>query len=769
DAAIGLDFEDGKATLRIYVTSDQRGCRAVVTRGTQVHLDESFDGSPQVWYERSFDTCIGDVLDGATIVVSDRFGNVLVSWCIDAAPQLENPDPARAIDVPDRLDSVESLYLAGLHLEQYRHATREPEDYYREGLLRDPGDIRCNNALGALLYRRGLFAEAEACFRQAIERLTRHNPNPHDGEAYYNLGLSLVMQARYDEAVSAFYKATWNAAMQDAAFFQLARLAVRQAKYLEAENLLQRCLDRNAGHSQAGHLRVVVLKKLGRLQDAMSFAESELHRDPFNYGILFETSLQTGSFATFDARARRDWNNYLETAIDYASAGLLDAAIAVLKHYLEFRNHRSESALIFYYLADYCEQQGNSAETSEWYLLAEEADSSCCFPNKLSDICVLQRAASKNSTDARALYYLGNLWYDRARPERAIACWEQSRERDSNYPTVWRNLGLAYYNNREEPELAWDAFSRAIQLRPTDARVFYELDQLARRLNQNPKDRFKRLDARRSLVQERDDLYLEYVTLLNLLGRHQNALDHLLARTFHPWEGGEGKVAAQFVVATTELAREAIQEHRFDDALSLLGQAQHWPKSLGEGKLPGIKENNTYFYLGLAHHGQGQRETSRQFLELAADGNVEPTSAKYYNDHPPEMAYYQGLALRALHRENEARMRFQSLIDFGTTHLSDDVTVDFFAVSLPDFLVFKDDLDQRHDTHCRFMMALGHLGLSDAGRAMAGFDAVLSQDQSHQGAVIHRRQIDVLREFGLTSMSRDSSERAVVSGPPSMR
>ena len=100
------------------------------------------------------------------------------------------PSPAQAIPEPKHLESNEFLYLAGLHLEQYRHATRKPEDYFRETLARDRGDIRCNLALGRLFYRRGLYCESEDCFRIAVERATRHNPNPVDGESFYNLGLA---------------------------------------------------------------------------------------------------------------------------------------------------------------------------------------------------------------------------------------------------------------------------------------------------------------------------------------------------------------------------------------------------------------------------------------------------------------------------------------------------------------------------------------------------------------------------------------------------
>ncbi|WP_186774481.1 hypothetical protein [Chitinophaga pinensis] len=64
---------------------------------------------------------------------------------------------------------MEDLYLNGHHLEQYRHATFNPVDYYEEGLRRSPGDIRCNNAMGLLLLRRGQFAKAEPYFRMAIK------------------------------------------------------------------------------------------------------------------------------------------------------------------------------------------------------------------------------------------------------------------------------------------------------------------------------------------------------------------------------------------------------------------------------------------------------------------------------------------------------------------------------------------------------------------------------------------------------------------------
>src|SRR5208283_3344496 len=103
--------------------------------------------------------------------------------------------------------SADELFITGLHLEQYRHATRCPTPYWREALRRDPLDWRCNHALGLWHFKRGEFAEAEKLFRRAIQRLTRRNANPSEGEVFYSLGLCLRHLGRADEAYDAFYKA----------------------------------------------------------------------------------------------------------------------------------------------------------------------------------------------------------------------------------------------------------------------------------------------------------------------------------------------------------------------------------------------------------------------------------------------------------------------------------------------------------------------------------------------------------------------------------
>ena len=102
---------------------------------------------------------------------------VLVEYTVYEKQPEPIPEPAEPMKSPEEMKSTEELYLAGTHLEQYRHATFEPADYYLEGLKRDSTDIRLNNSYGLLLYKRGRIKDSIPYFRAAIKKQTWKNPN----------------------------------------------------------------------------------------------------------------------------------------------------------------------------------------------------------------------------------------------------------------------------------------------------------------------------------------------------------------------------------------------------------------------------------------------------------------------------------------------------------------------------------------------------------------------------------------------------------------
>lgn len=738
DAAVGLEVVDSRVIARVYTSAKHLGAHVVLKAGAHTLVDEVFDSTPASHNEFKASLPAGANSDELAMTVYDQFGRELVCYT-PKQTDTTVPEPAREIPPPVEIGSNEALYLAGMHLEQYRHATRRAEDYFREALSRDRGDLRSNLALGRLLYRRANFCEAERCFRTAVERAVQHNPNPPDGECYYLLGLALIAQERFTEAEDALHKATWNAACQDVAWFQLARIAMRNKRWTEAEDLLRECLSRNARHHQATHLLAVAYVKQQKLEAARRVVDDELQHDPFSHGILFESAYALAyEWDDFDLRARDYSHNYIELASDYAAAGLFERGVAVLEHYLERTGDPGDDSLLIYYLAYFQEKLGNRDVARGLSHQAAKQLRSGFFPNRLKDISVLKAAVDRFPGDYRALCDLGNILFNRRRYDEAIQCWEDACNLANDYAQPARNLGLAYFNRRNDSELAWKCLKNAQRIDPADSRILFELDQLAKRLNHDPADRLARLQSHPDCVDARDDLTIEQIGLLNQLGKHEEALELLLRRNFRPWEGGEGKVSAQYVLSLSELARRALAEGHHQEGIELLNRCLDWPESLGEGKLHGIQENNIHYWLGIACQQARDHQQAAEWFTRASRGLAEPHSPLFYNDQPPEMIFYQGLALSALSREAEANQRFSKLVEYGNAHLNDPGEISFFAVSLPDFLVFEADLTLQNELHCRFMKALGYLGLREMAAAEEQFERILELDVNHMGAITHR-------------------------------
>ncbi len=726
-AAVNLEVENDAAHFGVY-TSAARNLTVRLERLKQVLYEKRIGLDPEtVLIDQAAlpaDTKPQEL--SLSILEGD---SILLAYSPLPDEEADIPAPATAARPPEEIESIEELFLNGLHLEQYRHATYAPEQYYFEGLRRDPGDSRCNNGLGLLLFRRGKFAQAEPYFRKAIERITLRNPNPYDGEPYYNLGLSLRMQGRITEAFNAFHKAVWNAAWQDCAYFELARLSSQDENYPQALNYLKRSLSRNERHYKARHLMIALFRRLGDLESSRRESVRSLESDPLEYGALWERYLLDGDLE-FQRIVGSDPGVHIEIGLDYAHAGLFEDSIRLLERV-------AFDPLAAYTLGWVLVQSGHEQAATDQFRQAAALPVDYCFPNRLEDVIVLEAAQRADPQDARAPYYLGNFWYAHRCYSEAIECWEKSAELDSGFATVFRNLGLAYFNKRGDAQKALACFEKAFTLNPADGRVFYELDQLFKQLKRRPCDRLHVLQQHPDLVEQRDDLSIELITLLNLCGCPDDAYEHLKQRNFHPWEGGEGKVTGQYVISLVEKARAFILAGKASSAIDLLVQAQEYPHNLGEGKLVGAQENNVFYYLGLAYEQLGDPEKAFDAFRRASTGSRDPTSPMYYNDQPPEMIFYQGLALQKLDQEDEAISIFNKLVAYGQSHMNDQIQMDYFAVSLPDFLVFEVDLNTHNKMHCHFMLGLGYLGIGKIEAAKEHLAAVLALDPSHLGATLH--------------------------------
>ena len=737
DVIVNVETQGGNTQIVIYATSERKNAIVRFKNASgNVYFVEKIDISPSEPCRLEWFTGITPPED-IILEVYDADGRALIAYRAEKPEAKTTPAPASAAKEPKDIASIEQLYLTGLHIEQYRHATYNPMDYYMEALSREPDDARCNNAAGMFYMRRGQFAKAEAHFRKAIATLAERNPNPCDGEPHYNLGWCLKMQNRQNEAYDAFFKSAWNAAWQDAAYLALAQIEAGKGKWEAVLEKTERCLVRNGRNHKARQLKASALRKMGRKDEALKWIDDALQIDMFNMGCRFEKYLLTGDESLLKAMNSLMGNrvhSYIEYALDFAAAGMYGEADMLLSNSII---GAATYPMTYYALGYFASLDGNSAKAGEYYAKAAQMSPDKCFPNRIEELNILQDAMRLNPNDAKAPYYLGNFWYAARQYTEAIECWARSAELDESFPTVLRNLALAYYNKRGEKAKARVLLEKAFALDTTDARLLMELDCLYKKLGQPHAERLSFLEQHLPLVEQRDDLCIERITLYNQMGEYEKARGLLASRKFHPWEGGEGKVTRQYVLCRLQLAKQALAEKRFAEALALLHETDAYPHNLGEGKLPTLEENDVDFFKGAAYQGLGDDYNARLYFAKAARGSSEPVQAFFYNDAQPDKIFYQGLAWRAMGNDDKALNCFNKLIAHGEKHLNDDCRIDYFAVSLPDLAIWDDDLNRRNRIHCYYVMGLGYLGKNDTAKAKEHLEKAAEMDINHQDAQLH--------------------------------
>lgn len=744
-AALNLEKSENGVHIIVYTTEKYHNAEIVLWKnGEEIHRDVR-DLSPVDIYEMEIPVEISDMHEFKAAVLLQ--GQTLVEYQPEEEKIPELASPAEAAKNPEEIMTNEELLLTAQHIEQHRHATYLPDPYYLEGLKRDSGDSRINNAYGMLLFRRGNFLEAEKHFRAAIRRLTWRSPNPYDSEPYYNLGLTLFYQGRKAEAYDAFYKATWSNEQQEMSFYYLAVIETEQENYESALMLVEKGLVKNSHNIKARGLKAVLLRKLGRKEEAQQWIASNLKVDPFDYLSRFEQAFLSGETGNAEEERallketaslmRADKERYLQIARDYAESGMYQEALWTLDQCGQ------SYPLLSYYRAYYLLKFGETDAAREEYARAEAASPLYCFPNKLEDLIVLENAVRCYPEGAKAYYYLGCLYYDKLQFEKAIDLWEKSEVLDDSFPTVHRNLALAYYNKQKRPEKAKKELEKAFALDKTDARVFFELDQLYKKLGTDFSVRLKKYEENWKLIEERDDAMLEYVTLCNLLGMNQKAYDTIMLHQFRPWEGAEGRISAQYKTALLEMAKDKLEATDYVGAKELLEKALCYPENLGEGRLEGTKDNNLYYYVGIVEKHLGNMDAATECFCRAQEGSNEPAGVMYYYDQPADMILYQGLAYQELGDVKGAHACFNKLMDYGERHLNDQMKDDFFAVSLPDFLIFEDDMEKKNKAHCHYLMGLAYLGAGDEEKAQKQFDQALQYDYNHQNCRIYRKHREI--------------------------
>jgi tetratricopeptide (TPR) repeat protein len=268
-----------------------------------------------------------------------------------------------------------------------------------------------------------------------------------------------------------------------------------------------------------------------------------------------------------------------------------------------------------------------------------------------------------------------------------------------------------------------------------------EYDQLCAKLNDPLAQRLEFLQRHIGRVLQRDDCTVALASLYNLTGQPATALDVLTNRRFHPWEGGEGSVLRQFTTARILLGKQALAADDAAAALTHFTGAMETPANLGEAYHLFQAKADVNYWIGMAHKSlENSQEAAHHFHASATEAGDFAEMAVIA--HSP-LSYYRGLSLRELGRDDEARVLFEDLRKHGERQLLESARIDYFATSLPNLLVFEEDLQARRAAESHLLIAMAYHGLGDVAAAREALAKVMSFTNADQHAINLKLELDL--------------------------
>jgi len=734
-AAVNLDLTNkNTAKIAFNTTSAYENANALLRAGEKIIFDQRIDISPDKPFTQEI--ALPDTAKEQNLRISlhSADGEELIAYTPVKTEKAPMPEPVEAPSEPKDFKTVEQLYLTGLRLEQFHNPALQPYPFYEEALRRDPNNYRVNVALGILYFKQGLFQDAEKCFQRAIDRATYNYTSPRDGEAHYYHGLVQKLLGKYDAAYDDLYKATWSYGSHTAAYYHLAEIACIRGEFDTALDHIDRAIVTNAWNTKAMDLKAAILRRLGRFEQAAQLASEVLTTDLLDFWAANELYLAKFAMkakdeadkqlSTLKKRMRDDVQSHLELAVDYGNSGLYDEAIDVLSR-LDTSDGKTGSTypMLYYYLAFYSGKKGQAEKAAKYYKLASKMPADYCFPFRLESIEVLRTAFKNNPSDARAHYYLGNLFYDH-QPENAIKEWEKSVALDDTFATAQRNLGFAYARDLDDVPKAIASYEKAIACNKKDPRPYYELDLLYERDGRlSPQERLSLLESNNQAIIKRDDAFSRKVILSVQLGDYDKALDLMMNRHFHTWEGG-ATVHDAFVDSHLLRGTNHFEAGRCRQALKDYQTALEYPENF-ETSTPyrGGRDCQVYYYIATAYEALGDKEKAKESYEKS----VAAKQSQAWSD----LRYYQALSYRKLGREDKSVEILDGLIAFAQAEAGVDFFAKFGEKEPPKFRMANNN----------YLLGLAYLGKGSKTEAKAKFAEALKLNPNHLWAAVLLSQL----------------------------
>lgn len=689
DCAIRL----AQDAIHLQATGTFGPAQVTVRQGEQVLLEETVTLTPAAPVALAWSRPEGFV----SITVTSQ-GRTIAAYQEEKPDNLKKPPVKDPMPVAAEVASADELYLAGVHVEQYRDPAVMPDAYWLEALKRNPNHAGALLGMAKYCYQMARLTEAESYARNALTALTKFNMHTQFGDPYFLLAQILEAQGKTEEAYDLYYKASWNGSAVSKSMAKLACLDLKRGDPLSALSHARQSLRKDADQPLAPVALAIALTQLGQQEQAREVIAQGLKNDRFNMLLRWLSPMEKDYF--FEKMDAEPAQTVLDMVFDLLSMGQKDLGIQLLEQFGQSRGH---SAMTLYTLG-YLKNDAALALQADTTVLGDT------FPNRLGEIQVLQCAAAAGSKHAPFL--LGCLLYDKRQYEKAAALFEESvRLEPDNYMTH-RSLAVAWFSHLGRKNDALKELEIARKLNCTQ-QLLYESVIALDIIGADPAEKIALLEPHAAEFR-RDDLFVELAKAYNQNRQPRKALDLLLSHTFVACEGGEHAIADQYMYAFYQQAMEQLRQGCYCDAYDLLTQALTLPKSLGSGIWNRCKYVPYQFRMAQCLEHMDRQEEAMAIYREILDIEVEFFS----NMHLRELPYYQALCAEKLGLQQKAWNIMGKYKREWTKALTQ--TDNGFFSTTPFFISFVQEPAVLHRAYYLYLLALVALyeGETDQARQM---------------------------------------------------
>ena len=507
----------------------------------------------------------------------------------------------RTCVMPERIETPDEILQAARICERMDSPASAVDRYRR--IIGTEHDAEAHKGLARFALRAGRTAEAEEHAREALE-------SGDDTEATY-----LLAQALGDtpEATGIFRSLMDDPEYGIPSTRRLAENALGQGDYSEALGLSESMAD-------------PVLTLIAAVSARKSGGSSDL-ADLISRDSLWRHARWEMLFLNPEAAVEmlpESFQEDMDAAGWYYDLGLLPEARAILEAWAQAG---AQADPFFDAMADELGMQVHHARGDQQGIVN-------CFPHRDTFAGILEKR-----DDPESAVLLGSILYAKGRVDEAIAAWQKARSAGVRDHIPYRNLALAYWRQKGDPQSAYTYMREAHDRRPTDADTLRDLDILAQ-VSGAYQDRPEIADRILRYAQDDSACLERAVRALLEVGRLDEAVELLTTRKFFVAELAY-QTRILYVRALLGRGSRSHDQGDYEAAASDFLRATEYPENLGASRFHDSSDAQAHYLLGLMLDTlERSHEASETWALAAGDIPVAGT----------EQAYYVGMARRRLGR-----------------------------------------------------------------------------------------------------------------------